>query len=48
MAHFLLTREAENAADRLAYQAFLIRANGADRYPTGHRGNRALGAAVPK
>jgi hypothetical protein len=42
MAHFLSPLEAENAAHRLGYHAYFVRANNADCNPAGRRGNHAL------
>jgi hypothetical protein len=38
----LFSAKAENAANRLGYHAFFVRANDADRNPAGRRGNHAL------
>jgi hypothetical protein len=48
MAHFLSTREAENAAHHLGYHAFFVRANDADRNSARRHGNHASGVAVPE
>jgi hypothetical protein len=39
---FFFSAKAENAANRLGYHAFFVRANDADRNPAGCGGNHAL------